>query len=118
MQPASGWGARRALQFVGTMLIVAALVLEMVVYLGRPVSAYDVFDAETLRKTYEKLTPAQTWRTWQFVKRGLDRSIDQKYADNLLVYRIKQLGGGVIALAGVAMLAAGTIAARKQGSGG
>jgi len=115
---ASGWGTKRALQFAGTMLVVAALVLEMVIYLNRPVSAYDVFDAETLRKTYHDLPLSQTWQTWQHVKQGLDRRTDQQYAAQWLVCYIEQFGVGMLALAGVAMAVAGTIGARKQGAGG
>ena len=111
---ASAWGLKRALQFIGTILIVVAFILGVVVYWNRPVSRFDAVDPERIQQTYQQLSPSQTWQTWQDAKQGLDRRADQPYADALRVYHIEWSFVGVLAFVGAVIVITGTAVARGR----
>ncbi len=86
-------------------------------YVRRPVSRFDTIDPEHIRQTAKSLPPSRTWDIWETMKKGLDRRTDQKYAAAVERFRVWQVAVAIIALAGVALIAVGTLGAREGGSG-
>ena len=112
-RPAEAWGWRQLLRLVGVMLLLLAIIFW--VLLERPVSKFQVMSPEEVQRNAHKLTPSKTWDHWQWAKRGLDRRTDQQYAIKLVRFRIWLAATGVLALAGVGLIAVGmTPHSRKQ----
>lgn len=116
-RPPSGdaWQWRHRTLLLGVVLAVAAIVLGIVFFVKRPIADIDNVDPDRVRQSAQKFTPLATWHYWTLMKQGLDRRIDQKYADRLAIYHIQQTFAGLLGLAGVGLIAAGAAMGRKKG---
>jgi hypothetical protein len=107
------WGLKQSLRFMGiTLAILGIIFAASDFFLGRPVSRFDMIDPEQLIESAQKFTPVQTWQVWGSMKQGLDRRIDQKYADDLQKFYLREAFFGTMTLIGVALVVAGTIKIR------
>ena len=79
-----------------------AVVLAGVFRWLRPVARIDAIDPETVRQSAHELSPLRTWHYWELMKQGLDRRVDQIYAEKLSLYHIGQGFAGTLALIGIA----------------
>jgi hypothetical protein len=109
--PRSGttWGWRHGLRLLGAMTLLSAIGWSAWLFLNPPVSRFDVFDPELIRQSAYQMSPSATWDNWRKAKEGLDRRVDQKYADQLAVYHVWQAVPVVWALIGVGLLIAGMV---------
>ncbi len=112
---AKTWSIRDQLRLLGIVFLLAAIGGGVWLYLKKPVSKFDAVSPEQIREGYKKFTPSTTWDGWNYMQRGLDRRIDQDYAAAMAQFQIWQGVVAVITLAGIAMLAAGTIGRKKNG---
>ncbi len=110
-----GWGWRQRTKLLGVILLSATIIAGVMLLLSRPVSRFEGLSPEEVQRNAHKLTPSQTWDQWQFYKRGLDRRTDTVYARKMKSYRVWLAATGVLALAGVGLIAVGmTPHSRKQ----
>lgn len=97
------------------MLLSATIIAVVMLFLSRPVSRFEVLSPEEVQRNVHKLTPSETWDYWQWTKQGLDRRTDQQHAAAVVRFRIWLAATGVLALAGVGLIAVGmTPHSRKQ----
>ena len=108
-RPRSTWGMKHGLRLIGIMLVLAALAGGAWLCMKRPVSQFDTLDPETIQQTYRQFSPLQTWDYWEYMKKGLDRRMDQQYLRDVAVHRVGQIAVGVTALLGIALIVASTI---------
>ena len=109
----AAWGWRQRLKLIGVVLLLSASVAAGLLYVRRPVAITDVMPPEVLQRSAKNLTPLQTWIEWQSAKRGVDRRINKSYMKDVLRYRIWLSVSAITALAGIAMIVAGSTAAVK-----
>jgi hypothetical protein len=109
--PQAAWGWHQRLRFLGIVLVVAAVMGGVWLYIERPRSRFDAIDPEQIRRTAESLSPSRTWDVWETMKQGLDRRTDEQYAAALLRFRTWQAVIAAIAVCGVALIVAGTMGA-------
>jgi hypothetical protein len=114
--PPQTWGVGQQLRLLGAVLLLAALVGGVWLYLERPRSRFDVIDPEWLQTYAQKLTPVETLSQWEYAKQGLDRRTDQQYAAAVLRFRVWEVVVAGAALAGIALIAVGSVA--KGGKSG
>jgi hypothetical protein len=114
--PPEAWGLRHRLLLLGVFLVAAAVVGVVWLYLERPVSRFDTIDPENIRQTAQKLAPSQAWNIWEGMKQGLDRRTDQGYEAAVLRFRLWQGVVAVLALLGIALVVAGMLGAKGEGS--
>lgn len=110
-----GWGWPQRLLLLGGSFLLAGVLFALFFWLDRPIAPIDTLDPEYVRQSAEKLAPTVTWRYWAMMKQGLDRRIDQRYADLMTIYRLKQTFAGVLVLAGVGLVGVGI--AKRKGEG-
>ncbi len=68
------WGWRQGLRLLGAVVLLSALGWGLWLYLSPPVSRFDVFDPEMIRKDAYSMPPSVTWDNWEKAKEGLDRA--------------------------------------------
>ncbi len=88
-------------------MVVIAVALAGVFRWLRPVAPIDAIDPQAVQDSADKLPPLRTWFYWQLMKQGLDRRVDQKYAEEMSLYHIGQGFAGVLALAGLTLIGVG-----------
>ena len=110
------WGKCQRLLLVGISVFVGAVAIGIWLLMHQPKSPFDAVDPEQIRQSAQNLRVWQSWEAWQSMKTGLDRRIDQQYADAVAQFRV--LLGVVVALAltGVGLVTLGIMGSRKQGS--
>jgi hypothetical protein len=106
------WGWRHGLRLLGAVILLGAIGWGVWLYLNPPASRFDVFDPEMIRKDAYKLSPSATWDNWEKAKEGLDRRVDQQYADKMAVYRVQQGFPILLALIGVGLIVVGMLPVR------
>jgi hypothetical protein len=106
------WGVGQQMRLLGTVLLLAAIVLDVLLYIDPPRSRFDVIDPEWLQTYAQKLSPVETLRQWEYAKQGLDRHVDQKYLDDVSKFHLKVVAVAALALAGVVLIAAGVVASK------
>jgi len=110
---ASAWGFKQRLQLIGGVLLLAAAVGGAWLYGHRPISP--TIDARYIQATAKKFTPSQAWTIWKDMEQqGLDRRIDQRFADAVIRFRIWMVVVGCIALAGATLCATAKWGARDR----
>lgn len=118
-QPAKrAWGWQHGLLLSGVAIVVVAVALACVFRWLRPVARIDAIDPEAVRQSAHELSPLRTWHYWELMKQGLDRRVDQIYAEKLSLYHIGQGFATVLALTGIALIGAGVAIGRKRGGNG
>jgi hypothetical protein len=110
----SSWGWQERLQLLGILMVVTALAAEACLLIARPTSRFDVVDPEVIRQAAKTFTPSHTWDMWELMKKGLDRRTDQEYAAAVDRFHMRQVAVGLLALAGIAMVAASALGARHK----
>ncbi len=95
-------------------MVVTALAAEACLLIARPTSRFDVVDPEVIRQAAKTFTPSHTWDMWELMKKGLDRRTDQEYAAAVDRFHMRQVAVGLLALAGIAMVAASALGARHK----
>jgi heme A synthase len=108
------WEWRHRMLLLGAVLTAAALGAGVWFFLKRPIAPIDTVDADKIQQTAKDLSPVQTWHFWNLMKQGLDRRIDQQYADRMTIYYLKQTFIGILALAGIALIGAGVAVGKKK----
>jgi hypothetical protein len=108
-----GWGWPQRLLLLGGACLLAGMLFALLFWLDRPIAPIDTLDPEYVRRSAEKLPPSVTWHYWAMMKQGLDRRIDQRYADLMTIYHFKQTFAGILVLAGVSL--AGVGMAKRKG---
>lgn len=103
----TAWNWSHRLILAGVVLLFTAILLFLWAYTERPIAHADVLDPELLRTTAKELPPIMTWNTWELMKQGLDRRVNQAYVTALLYYRVWQTSAIVLAAAGACLLALG-----------
>ncbi len=110
---ASTWGSAERLRLLGIMLLLTAVAGGMWLYVGRPKSRFDVIDPEQIRQRAQTFAPSRTWDLWEIMKKGLDRRTDQQYAGAVERFHVWLAVVAAIALAGVALIAIGSIGTKR-----
>ena len=110
---ASSWGWRHQLRLLGALALLAGIFAGGWFYYTRPISDSDKMPPEVLQRSAHNLTPVQTWSEWQSAKQGLDSRVDQKYLDKRTKYHIWLTISGVFVLAGIGLIAVGTLRPRS-----
>lgn len=67
-----------------------------------------------VRQHVYSLSPSATWDYWEKAKEGLDRRVDQKYADKMAVYGIAQGFLVLLALIGAGLIVVGMASWKKR----
>ena len=109
----STWGLRQRLRFLGIVLVLIALGGGVWLVIERPKSRYDLIDPERIRQSARHFTPSRTWDIWELMKKGLDRRTDLPYEAAVDRFHLWQAGVAAVALAGLALIAAGTLGAKR-----
>jgi hypothetical protein len=109
----AAWGLRTRMRLLGVVLVLAALIGGVWLFVERPTSRFDMVDPEQLRETAKSLPPLRTWQIWEQMKQGLDRRIDQQYAAAVQRFRLWQLTVAVAAVLGIGLVVAGTMGMKK-----
>lgn len=104
---AAAWQWRHGMQLLGVVLVAAAIVLGIVFFVKRPIPDIDNVDPDRIRQSAQKFTPIVTWHYWTLMKQGLDRRIDQRYADRLTLYRVQIAFAGIVGLTGAGLIGVG-----------
>lgn len=113
----TSWGWRQALKLLSVLLFLTAIIFGGWFFYTRPIAISDVLPPEVLQNSASKLTPNQTWTSWQMYKQGLDRRTNTKYMTERTRYHIWMTVCGVLALVGVGLFAIGAIRPRPIPSG-
>lgn len=113
--PHSTWGVKHRLRLVGTVLLLAALVGGIWLYIERPVSRYNMIDPERIQQMAAKLSPLEAWNVWEIMKQGLDRHTDKKYAAAVSRFRLGQTVVGAAALVGIGLIVLSAIGTSGKG---
>jgi hypothetical protein len=113
-KPERVWGWQQGLLVLGIALAVVALSLGYIFRSHRPIAPIDAIDPQAVRETAERLSPLQTWHYWELMKQGLDRRVDQRYAEKMSLYHIQQGFAAVLGLAGIALIGT-SVAIGKNG---
>jgi hypothetical protein len=114
---ADAWGSRHGLMFLGGALLILGLGFGIFFRCYRPIPPIDTIDPEAFRQGAKHLPPAVTWHYWRILKQGLDRRIDQRFADNMTVYYWKQGFAAILAIFGFALIGTATAKGRKKERG-
>ena len=109
----STWGLRHQLQLLGIVLVLATIAGGVWLYFERPISRFHMLNPKQLRQSAEELSPLQTWEYWEMMKQGLDRRIDEEYADDVRRFHLWRLFFGALALLGIVLIVAGTVAVKE-----
>ena len=103
-QAPSPWGSLQGMVFLGTIIVLAALVGSLYLVLTRPTLP----SAEIMQSRTEALTPVESWYRWQALRAaGVEyrRKVDEKAFANLRQRYRLWLGVDVtVGLAGVALI--------------
>lgn len=110
------WGWHHRMLLLGITLLLAAMALAVLAYRTRPVAPIDLIDPVKMRQSTKNMEPTRTWYFWGLMKRGLDRRINQQYADEITIYHLEQQVAGVCALAGLVLIGVGATMWKKQGN--
>jgi hypothetical protein len=110
LQSGTSWGWRHGLKVLGAAITLLAIGWIIWLYANPPASVFDVFDSEMIQRDFAHLPPVLTWDNWQKAREGLDRRVDQRYADEVAVYHVKQTLCFILAIIGAALIAAGALA--------
>jgi hypothetical protein len=110
----STWGWQHRLMLLGVTLFVLAIVGGVLLHRYRPVAPIDAIDPQVVQRIADSLTPRQTWHYWQLMKQGLDRRVDQRYAEKMSLYNTGQGAVVVLALVGVALIVCGRAIDKKK----
>jgi hypothetical protein len=112
------WGIGHSLIVSAVVVLAGVLLLWMGISYFMPGNPYDRMTPEQTRAQSAKMTPVETWETWQYFqqvglnppKERIDRYIEGQYAKRqmLLTYL------GIAAAGGVALLVAGIFLAGKR----
>jgi hypothetical protein len=112
------WGWQHRLLLLGGTLLATAIVGGVLLHVyRRPVAPIDAIDPQAVQQTANRLSPLQTWRYWELMKQGLDRSVDLRYAEKLSIYHIWQGCAGAVALLGIALIGCGMAIDKKKRGG-
>jgi hypothetical protein len=106
------WGRNQRLLFQGIVIVLAAILGGVWLYIERPRSRFETIDAEQIKQTAKGLSPVRTWEIWETMKQGLDRRTDEQYAEAMLRFRAWQVVVGIAALLGVTLIVVGAMGAR------
>ncbi|MEN6458015.1 MAG: hypothetical protein ABFC63_03730 [Thermoguttaceae bacterium] len=112
-EAAPSWSLCHGVRLLGIVTLLAAIVWGSWLILSPPISRYDVFDPDAIRKNVTKMPPSITWDNWEKIKGGMDRRVDQQYADELAVYHIQLAFPVLAAVVGVGLIFA-AIASEKR----
>lgn len=115
--PATGWGMSHQLVLLGTTLTLAAVAVGVTLFVQRPISRFSAIDPDEIGRSAQNMSPAYAWEVWETMQQGLDRRTDREYEFALLHFRIWEGIVGGVTLIGIALIAAGVTAARRQGAG-
>jgi hypothetical protein len=108
------WGWQHRLFLLGGTLLLAAIVGGVLLRSYRPIAPIDAIDPDTVRESASKLSPLQTWHYWELMKQGLDRRVDQRFAEKMSIYHIGQGCAGAVALLGIALIGCGMAIDKKR----
>jgi hypothetical protein len=111
---ADAWNWPHRLLLLGSMLLAVAIAGGICLRWSRPIAPSDAIDPEALRLSASKLSPADTWRNWELLRQGLDRRVDQKFAERMSLYHIGMGLIALLALLGVALVATGVATEKKK----
>jgi hypothetical protein len=111
------WRWQHGIVFLGGAMLLLAIGLGTYFHWNRPVAPIDAIDPEAVRQSANKLSPLQTWHYWELMKQGLDRRVDQRYAEKISLYHIAQGFAGALALAGMALIGCGVAIDKKRRGG-
>ena len=100
------------MMFLGGALLVVGIGFGIHFRWNRPIAPIDTVDPESFQQGAAKFSPSRTWRIWRYMKQGLDRQTDQRFADEMTVYRWKQGFAAILALSGVILVGVGVAKGR------
>jgi hypothetical protein len=113
----SEWGLKQAIGLLGIMVALLGIAAGVTgFYWGQPKSQFHAVDLEQIRLSAQKLTPSQTWDYWESMQQGLDRRIDEKYAEAVRRYYLRQGFLGILTLIGIAIAIATAIGSKGRES--
>jgi hypothetical protein len=110
----SKWGWQHRLMLLGVTLLAMAIVGGVLLHRHRPIAPIDAIDPQAVQQIANRLSPLQTWHYWRLMKQGLDRRVDQRFADKMSLYHTGQAAVGVLALTGVALIACGITVNKRR----
>jgi hypothetical protein len=110
----SMWGWQHRLILLGVTLLAMAFVGGFLLHRFRPIAPIDAIDPHAVQQSANRLSPLQTWHYWQLMKQGLDRHVDQRYAERMSLYNTGQGAVAVVALAGIALIVCGKVIDNKK----
>jgi hypothetical protein len=103
------------LVLLGTTVSLVAIAVGIVLYVERPVSRFGRVDPEEIRRSAQSMSPSLAWEIWETMKQGLDRRTDREYEHDLWLFQVWEGIAAGATLIGVALIAAGVLAARRRG---
>ena len=113
--PTAAWGMLHRLVLLGTTVSLVAIAVGIVLYVERPVSRFGRVDPEEIRRSAQSMSPSLAWEIWETMKQGLDRRTDREYEHDLWLFQVWEGIAAGATLIGVALIAAGVLAARRRG---
>lgn len=114
-EPAQGaWGWQHSMIFLGGAMLVLAIAYGVYLRWNRPIASIDAIDPQTIQERANRLPPVWTWHYWQLMKQGLDRRVDQRFAERMSLYHIGQTTAAVAGLLGLALIAGGMAIEKRK----
>lgn len=98
------WGWQHGMMVLGVSLVVIAVVGSALAFWHRPIAPIDAIDPASIQQRADDLTPLQTLHIWRLMKQGLDRRVNQRYADLLSLYHAWLGFAAVAGLLGIALV--------------
>lgn len=109
-QPAAKrWGGRQQLILVGTVVVLAAMVLAGWYLWQRPIAPADIVDPAVIRKNIQNVPLWDAWTTWQKYKEGIDTRRYASYDWAVAQFWIWLSISAALAAVGGSLIAAGML---------
>jgi hypothetical protein len=111
----AAWAWPQAMKLAGTLVALVGIGIVVSFYLGRP--RINPNAPEILRHSASQLSPSRAWIAWEDWQQAGVGSADPRQLQQITDYHVRQGVAGCVALAGLALVAIGAIAAKSRQSG-